>query len=95
MGFGNDIREMRKAKGYTLRAFAKLADISPTYLSKLEREHFPICSAEVITRMSELLGIDPDVTSLRAGKIPQWIKNVLFAAPINCIKLLKQIRTTK
>jgi transcriptional regulator with XRE-family HTH domain len=92
MGFGTDLRKLRKARGYTLRNFAKIANISPTYLSKLEHEEFPPCSAETIARMAELLEIDPDITCLKAGKIPHWIKNLLFTAPINCIKLLKQIK---
>lgn len=92
MGFGNDIKKIRQAKGYTLRAFAKLADISPTYLSKMEHETLPPCGAEAIARMADILGIDPDVTCLKAGKIPNWIRERLFTSPIDCVHILKDLK---
>ncbi len=91
MGFGNDIKTIREAKGLTLRGAALKYGISATYLSKIEREEFAPCGADKIGKIAEVLELDPDVTCLRAGKIPHWIKNLLFTAPVNCIALLKEI----
>ncbi|MGE3776318.1 MAG: helix-turn-helix domain-containing protein, partial [Pirellulaceae bacterium] len=35
--FGTYLREKRVAKGYSLRKFAELVDVSPTYLSQVEQ----------------------------------------------------------
>jgi transcriptional regulator with XRE-family HTH domain len=37
--FGQVLREARLAKGITLRKFAEMVGISPTYLSQVEQEN--------------------------------------------------------
>jgi len=60
-GFGETIREMREAQGLGLREAAERLDISPAYLSRIERgrEHPP--KPEVVKRMANLLGGDTDL----------------------------------
>ncbi len=93
MAFGKDLREMRLTRGYKLRQFAKLCGISPTYLSKIEREEFVPPSIEVITKMANLLNIDADVTCLRAGKVPTWIKELFMSEDaIYCVGALIKVK---
>jgi transcriptional regulator with XRE-family HTH domain len=40
MSFGSLVRQERLAKGLTLREMAKMIGVSPTYLSKFERDEF-------------------------------------------------------
>ena len=55
--FGTMLRERRIAKGYSLRKFAELVDVSPTYLSLVEtgKAEYPP-SAERVRVMAEVLG---------------------------------------
>jgi transcriptional regulator with XRE-family HTH domain len=39
--FGKRIRDLRTKRKVSLRAFARQVGMSPTYLSKVEREEFP------------------------------------------------------
>jgi transcriptional regulator with XRE-family HTH domain len=42
--FGERLRDARVAKGYSLRKFAKEADVSPTYLSQVEQDKVAVAS---------------------------------------------------
>lgn len=94
MEFGEKIRELREAKGITLRKFAIDCGVSATYQSKIERGDFKPPSAEVISRMASVLGLDSDVTALEAGKIPTWIKGVLYFKPEESVRALKKLVKT-
>ncbi len=37
--FGQLLREKRVAKGFSLRKFATLVDVSPTYISQVEQDN--------------------------------------------------------
>ncbi len=91
MTLGSDIRKMRLYRGFKLRQFAKMLDVSPSYLSQVERD-YETPSAEVIKNISVLLGINPDITTLRAGKIPGWIKDLLASdQALFCVEALKEV----
>ncbi len=93
MGFGKDLKAAREKKGLTLRYVALQAGISATYLSKIEREEFKPCGVEKLTKIAEVLELDPDVTCLKAGKIPHWIKDIIFSLPEKCIEFFKRERS--
>lgn len=40
IGFGAWFRELREANGYTLRGMAKVLEVTPSYLSQVERGAF-------------------------------------------------------
>lgn len=51
MKFGPHIRETREAKNIGLRELARLIEVEPAYLSKIEREIFPPPSEALIVKM--------------------------------------------
>lgn len=55
--FGVRIRELRKAKGYTLDKLAELSGSSKSYIWELENKNPPRPSAEKISKIAEVLGV--------------------------------------
>ena len=56
--FGAFIRRKREEKDLGLREMAKKIGISPTYLSKCERDEFPPPSEDRVRAIAEELGCD-------------------------------------
>ena len=52
--FGRLLREKRLEKKLSLRKFAELVGVSPTYLSQVEQEHVMPPTADRVKRMAEL-----------------------------------------
>jgi HTH-type transcriptional regulator, competence development regulator len=75
--FGQMLREKRLAKGHSLRGFAKLVDVSPTYLSQVEQDNVDPPTAERVRRMAELLGENPDELIALAGRIPEDLPGMI------------------
>jgi transcriptional regulator with XRE-family HTH domain len=59
--FGAAVREMREAQGLGLRVAAERLGISPTYLSRIEREKERPPKPELIKKIARLLGGDADL----------------------------------
>ena len=95
MGFGKNLRKLREAKDTTLRQFAMQCDVSVTYMSKIEREDFPPPSAQTIQRIADVLGIDGDLMALGAGKIPEWMKDILFTEGAACAEAMREIKAER
>jgi DNA-binding XRE family transcriptional regulator len=53
--FGQMLREKRITKGFSLRKFAELVGVSPTYLSQVEQDNVDPPTADRVKRMAELL----------------------------------------
>lgn len=53
---GDRVRELRQANGWTLRAFAEVAQISHGYLSKIEND-LATASPEVMWQLADALGV--------------------------------------
>ena len=82
--FGARVRELRKAKGHTLRSLAPLVGVGFTYLSKIESGKLDFGDApsvDLIVRIAEALDADPDDLILSAGRIPRSIQNRIFEQP--------------
>jgi len=89
--FGELLREKRLAKKYSLRKFAELVDISPTYLSLVEQgkvERSP--TAERVQKMAELLGENPDEFMALAGRMPQDLPKIIREQPQEMATFLRQ-----
>ena len=88
--FGELIREKRLAKGHSLRKFAELIDVSPTYLSLVEQgkvESPP--TAERVRRMAEVLGENPDELMSLAGRMPEDLRGIIQSEPEEMPQLLR------
>ncbi|WP_018083760.1 helix-turn-helix domain-containing protein [Asticcacaulis benevestitus] len=57
---GDKIRDLRKAKGYTLDKLAELADSSKSYIWELENKNPPRPSADKISKIAAVLGVTAD-----------------------------------
>jgi transcriptional regulator with XRE-family HTH domain len=82
--FGQRVRELRLAKGLSLRDLAPQVQVGFTYLSKVETGRldfgdFP--SEALIHRLAEALDADEDKLLLLAEKIPQKIKAMVLKRP--------------
>jgi HTH-type transcriptional regulator, competence development regulator len=89
MKFGPHIRAAREARAITLRGLARLIDVEPAYLSKIEREIFPPPSEALIVKIAGHLTADPDHLLALAGKIPSDVKEAIIQSNG---KLAKKVR---
>jgi HTH-type transcriptional regulator, competence development regulator len=90
MKFGAHIREKREARAMGLRALARVIEVEPAYLSKIEREIFPPPSEALIVKIAGELGEDPDRLLALAGKIPSDVKAMIIESEG---QLAQKIRT--
>jgi transcriptional regulator with XRE-family HTH domain len=84
MRFGDTIRELRSAKGLTLRALGEKVGVSYAYISKVENGKLDFGdypSADLIRRLAAALDADEDELLLLAEKIPEAIRRRLFERP--------------
>lgn len=82
--FGQRIRELRKAKGWTLRDVAHKVGVGFTYLSKVENERLDFgdypCEA-LIHCLAEALEADEDELLLLSERVPKSIRKRLRERP--------------
>ncbi len=81
---GDRLRELRKAKGYTLRGLALRVDVGFSYLckietGKLEAGHYP--SEALLHLLAEELDGDENELILLAQRIPETIRNRFLQQP--------------
>ena len=85
-GFGALIRSLREKRlktdrRFSLRQFAGMIGVSPTYLCKIEREEFPPPSEERIVAIANALGESPDRLLALAGKVPSDLSQIILRRP--------------
>jgi HTH-type transcriptional regulator, competence development regulator len=74
---GELIREKRLAKQITLRRFAEMLNVSPTYVSQFEQgEGSPLAPAR-LAEIAKLLGENPDELIALAGRVPNDISEMI------------------
>ncbi len=66
---GRALYSQRTMKGLSLRAVAEPAEVSPTYLQKLERGDVRDPSPNILYRLSEQLGLDYGELMRHAGYV--------------------------
>lgn len=90
--FGSFIRQAREAKEIGLREMAKRIGVSPTYLSKIERDEFTPPVEDKVKVIADILGFDADALLARAGRVSSDISDIIKRQPVELAALL---RTTK
>ena len=90
--FGAFIRRKREAKELGLREMAKMIGVSPTYLSKVERDEFPPMAENKVRAIATIIECDADDLLARAGRVSSDITDIIKRQPVPLAALL---RTTK
>ena len=90
--FGAFIRGEREAREIGLREMAKMIGVSPTYLSKVERDEFPPPAEDKVKAIAKIIQCDADDLLARAGRVSTDISDIIKRHPIELAALL---RTTK
>src|ERR1700704_3879494 len=67
--FGAFVRREREAKEIGLREMAKMIGVSPTYLSKVERDEFPPPAEDKVRKIAGIIGHDADELLALAGRV--------------------------
>ena len=90
--FGEFVRRAREAKEIGLREMAKMIGVSPTYLSKVERDEFKAPAEDKVRAIARIIGADDDELLARAGRISSDLSDIIKRHPMELAALL---RTTK
>lgn len=80
--FGERLRDARVAKGFSLRKFAKEADVSPTYLSQVEQDKVAPPTADRIRRIAELLDESVDEWMAYADRLSEEFPDIIHSDPV-------------
>jgi len=87
------LRETRLKKGYSLRKFAVMVGISPTYLSLVEMGKVDSPPTVVrVRKMAELLGENPDTWIALAGRMPEDLQAIIKKEPEEMPELLRAVK---
>lgn len=79
--FGPYIRQLRTAKGLTLREFARQLEVSPTYISQIEQGNFGPPAEERVVVMAQILGQQPDELLALAGRVADDLPEIIRQEP--------------
>jgi transcriptional regulator with XRE-family HTH domain len=90
--FGEFVRRERREKEIGLREMAKMIGVSPTYLSKVERDEFLPPIEDKVRKIAAIIGCDPDELLARAGRVSSDLSDIIKQHPRELAALL---RTTK
>jgi transcriptional regulator with XRE-family HTH domain len=89
MPFGHALRAKRVQKKISLRKFAELVGVSPTYLSQVEQCNVMPPATDRIKRIAELLGENPDEWIALAGRVPEDVPAIIHQQPTEMPQLLR------
>jgi transcriptional regulator with XRE-family HTH domain len=95
--FGKYIRQCREERlqsdrSFSLRQVAGRIGIEPAYLSKIERGDFAPPSEDVIRKLAQELGENPDILLALAGKVSKDLMDIIVQRPQLIGDLLRQIK---
>ena len=90
--FGDLLREKRMAKNISLRKFAQLVEVSPTYLSQVEQNNVTPPTADRVKRMAEILGENVDEWTALAGRLTEDLPKIIQESPTEVPDLLRALR---
>jgi transcriptional regulator with XRE-family HTH domain len=87
--FGAFIRREREAREIGLREMAKMIGVSPTYLSKVERDEFPPPAEDKVKAIAKIIECDADDLLARAGRVSSDISDIIKRHPVELAALLR------
>ena len=87
--FGATVRQRREEHQLGLREMAKMISISPTYLSKIERDDYPPPAEDKVRAIAELLDFDSDELLGLAGKVATDLTEIIKKRPREMASFLR------
>src|SRR5262245_33606188 len=79
--FGEFVRRRREQKEIGLREMAKIIGVSPTYLSKIERDEVPPPAEDKVKKIAEIIGHDADELLALAGRVASDLTDIIRQRP--------------
>lgn len=86
---GDILRDARREAGDSLKSSAPELGVTYTYLSKIENG-LARPSSELISRLANRYGIDPDTLFSAAGKLPPDVERIVRERPREAADLLRR-----
>lgn len=90
--FGALVRQEREAREIGLREMAKKIGVSPTYVSKIERDEFPPPAEDKVRKIAEIIGRDPDELLALAGRVASDLTDIIRQRPREMADFLRAAR---
>src|SRR5262245_18095318 len=79
--FGAFIRRERESRDIGLREMARVIGVSPTYLSKVERDEFPPPAEDKVRAIAQRIECDADELLALAGRVASDLKEIIKRHP--------------
>jgi len=90
--FGAVVRREREAKKIGLREMAKMIGISPTYLSKVERDEFLPPAEDKVKAIAKVIDCDADELLALAGKVSSDLTEIIKRHPRETASVLRSVK---
>jgi transcriptional regulator with XRE-family HTH domain len=90
--YGSVTRRKREALEIGLREFAKKLGVSPTYVSKVERDEMSPPAEDRVKATALLLGMDADELLALAGKVSSDLSEIISERPVTMASILRTAR---
>jgi transcriptional regulator with XRE-family HTH domain len=90
--FGAFVRRRREEKEIGLREMAKMLGVSPTYLSKVERDEFAPPIEDKVRAIAKIIECDPDRLLAMAGRVPSDLADIIRRQPVEMSALLRTVK---
>ena len=87
--FGEFVRREREAREIGLREMAKMIGVSPTYLSKVERDEFSPPAEDKVRARAKIIECNVDDLLARAGRVSTDISDIIKRHPVELAALLR------
>jgi transcriptional regulator with XRE-family HTH domain len=87
--FGTTVRRERAAREIGLREMARMIGVSPTYLSKVERDEFPPPAEDRVKAIAEIIGRDADELLALAGRVASDLAEIIKRHPREMASFLR------
>lgn len=89
--FGQVLREARLAAGISLRKFAGLVGLSPTYVSQVEQGKVnTLPTVERVRKMAKVLSADAEQWIALAGRLPEDLPPIIQKQPQEMATFLRE-----
>ena len=90
--FGALVRREREKKGIGLREMARMIEVSPTYLSMVERDAMQPPAEAKVKAIAKIINCDADHLLALAGRLSTDIADIIKRRPVELAALLRNTK---